>query len=330
MRNKDDKLPSELTVLPGIKEICNPMTMQLQSVPFAVAAPGAIDPRFASVTSSGGGYEAQVNGLLARIAAEQKARAFVQTKLMSMSELGRTLEDYKAQFKRATAERKDAELRLQNIRPTLERERAGREEAERSLRDKRAQIEDLTERLHDANEKILVARKFAGKLQELDMKLKDCREKRDVVRVQLRDEQSKVNNMSRELEQIEAAFMNSENDLEHKRTELERALSKNTEQTDEMDNNKDRVHELTQEKSRLTEEYNRLVKAEMELKAKKSQIDSRETTNVQSKLEYSEKLSRLNQDLETDHQTKDELTRQIKDKEAQLHQLQTELKNLRF
>jgi len=97
-----------------------------------------------------------------------------------------------------------------------------------------------------------------------------------------------------------------------------------------MDNNKDRVHELTQEKSRLTEEYNRLVKAEMELKAKKSQIDSRETTNVQSKLEYSEKLSRLNQDLETDHQTKDELTRQIKDKEAQLHQLQTELKNLRF
>jgi len=192
MRNKDDKLPSELTVLPGIKEICNPMTMQLQSVPFAVAAPGAIDPRFASVTSSGGGYEAQVNGLLARIAAEQKARAFVQTKLMSMSELGRTLEDYKAQFKRATAERKDAELRLQNIRPTLERERAGREEAERSLRDKRAQIEDLTERLHDANEKILVARKFAGKLQELDMKLKDCREKRDVVRVQLRDEQSKT------------------------------------------------------------------------------------------------------------------------------------------
>ena len=43
-------------------------------------------------------------------------------------------------------ERKDTEQRLQAIRPQLERERRSREEAERELRDKRAQIEDLTKR----------------------------------------------------------------------------------------------------------------------------------------------------------------------------------------
>jgi len=92
-------------------------------------------------------------------------------------------------------ERKDTEQRLQAIRPQLERERRGREEAERELRDKRAQIEDLTKRLDDANEKILVARQFAAKISQLKEDLETVQAKRDILREEVRVEQGIVDGM---------------------------------------------------------------------------------------------------------------------------------------
>ena len=53
--------------------------------------------------------------------------------------------------------RKDADQRITELRPELERQRAAREDAERVLRDQRQRLEDVTQRLETATTNLQVS-----------------------------------------------------------------------------------------------------------------------------------------------------------------------------
>ena len=112
LRNRDGKLPCELSTMPLIQNICAPTPDE----PWAATTQhvGPHDVKFAAIPGGpqlpvppfgfghsslhtpwcvgGGDPEGQINTMLALIAAEQKARAHIQRKLMMLSELQRTLE----------------------------------------------------------------------------------------------------------------------------------------------------------------------------------------------------------------------------------------------
>jgi len=225
LNNKNGKLPADLTMTPAIRELCRPAAPMPGPRP---AGPGPHDIKYATMEGT------TVNGLLACIASEQKARAHIQRKLMTMSELQRTLEDYKVQFARATTERKEADLRLQAIRPQLERERRGREESEKALRDKRHQIEDLRKRLDDANEKIVVARRFATEIEELQKDTASFRDKRELKREELRSKQKSVDTKKLELNQLDDELKNEQNLVAQKEAEFQSMRAEEDDLTDQI------------------------------------------------------------------------------------------------
>ena len=307
--------------MPQIQMLCQPTPQEPWGATTQTVGPH--DVKFA--TLSGADPEGQLNGLLAMIAAEQKARAHIQRKLMMLSELQRTLEDYKTHFARATVERKDTEQRLQAIRPQLERERRSREEAERELREKRAQIEDLVKRLDDANEKILVARKFQQEIQNLKTDLETVRKKRDRVREELRAEQSLVDAQQATLNAI----------LAQQKSEKQSMVSVEAQKQNRIQ----RKDELTTSKNDITDELQHLEKDSIKLNAEKKHLEKqyKDATDAHSKAEKggedfqknllnaeNDKMKK-DQDYRDQERNRDQLEKEVKEKLDKIRNLEEEL-----
>eukprot|EP00658_Telonema_sp_P-2_P036348 TRINITY_DN2631_c0_g1_i1.p1 TRINITY_DN2631_c0_g1~~TRINITY_DN2631_c0_g1_i1.p1 ORF type:complete len:268 (+),score=92.23 TRINITY_DN2631_c0_g1_i1:215-1018(+) len=141
------------------------------------------------------------NGLLALLAAEQRARTHVNRKLSGVSELERTCQDLQARISRGQKARKEADQRLQDLRPGLERERRRRTEAEEHVRDKRQQLEDVNLRLEDATEKIYIARKYANQMRDLELNITKKRQELDQLRHDLTGQTETLNELRRKLMQ---------------------------------------------------------------------------------------------------------------------------------
>jgi len=321
--NKDGKIPADLTQLPGIRELCSPAAADQfgGGHPGGIPAPppGPHDLRYAQIP----GGEGNATALMASIAAEQKARAHIQRKLMMMSELQRTLEDYKVQFVRATAERKEAEHRLQAIRPQLERERRGREEAERSLRDMRANIEDHVKQLDDANEKILVAREFAGQIEEIKRARELVTTERKSEWEKIRELKGEVDKATNELKKLKEDGQHATNAISGKKSEVENASRQSEELKDKKSDQADEKAKLADENAELDSLLASFKKEEDKENANRTKEEAAEKDLLKKKSDEEENQRKFQDEIKTKERELQELEKQNRDLQREIDHIGT-------